>query len=64
MSLYINPNDLDAAINEAYRFIGAATELKKDLENNGFGRSGKRNASVFRLSLELTNALAHMRRRK
>jgi len=77
MTRSIELDDLQAAVTEAYRFLGAARTLKSIIEENivivaarqspepgeyqYLEPSGKANADTFRKSMDLTRALAKLR---
>lgn len=65
MSRSIELNDLEEAINEAYRFLESARRLKARIVERGeYWVSGKDNADTFRKSMDLTRSLSQLRKRK
>lgn len=68
MSLMIEDVDLETALHECYRLIGRINDLKKlrasQADATHYVHDGKANAAAFRASLDLSDALSRMRRRK
>ena len=61
----MNADTLNGAINEAMRFLSKARACKKTAETHGkhVSFNGKESAAAKRSSMDLTRALADLRRR-
>ena len=55
---------LDKVIAEAQRFLSAAVEARRRMKNVGFTRSDIFTAATRRASMDLTRALANLRKRE